>query len=209
MRLPFPVFILSVLTLANCSSCSRDPVSNNRSKTDLSDVETASIIQSTITEKPRFTDQWITSRDDKLALRLRALSHSVKAGESFVVAAEIENRSTEKLAILRPFGDDYIAVSHGIEIRNTQGKLAYTGPQRSYVIGAGGFTTLEPGDLVEDKIELPINNYAGIENAGKYALQYDYSYSGEWDTTAAKGGIQDAWRGWIRSGDVEIIREIR
>lgn len=127
--------------------------------------------------------------------------------ESFVVVAEIENRSSERLTILRPFGDDFIAVSHGIEIRNAQDKLAYTGAQRTYVIGAGGFATLEPGESVEDNRELPIDNYAGIEKAGRYTLQYYYSYGGEWDATAAKGGIRDAWRGWIPSGDVEIIRE--
>lgn len=149
------------------------------------------------------------SRDGELALRFRAQSHFVKTDESFVVVAEIENRSSERLTILRPFGDDFIAASHGIELRNAQGKLAYTGAQRSYAIGAGGFATLEPGESVEDKLELPIDNYARIEDAGRYTLQYDYSYSGEWDTTAAKGGIQDAWRGWIRSGDVEILREIR
>lgn len=149
------------------------------------------------------------SRDGKLSLRFRAQSHSVQKNESFAVVAAIENRSSEKLTILRPFGDDFIAVSHGIEIRNAQGKLAYTGAQRSYAIGAGGFATLEPGESIEDKLELLIDNYAGIEIAGRYTLQYDYSYSGEWDTTAAKGGIQNAWRGWMRSGDVEILREVR
>lgn len=201
------VFLCCMSVTVSFASCNRDPGRDKRSNAASSIVAATSHSPSTLSSAGRTSDEWVLSRDGKLALRLKAQSSFVKREESFVVVAEIENRSSERLTVLRPFGDDFIAVSHGIEIRNAQGKLAYTGAQRSYVIGSGGFATLEPGETVEDRLELLIENFAGIENAGRYTLQYDYSYSGEWDATAAKGGIQDAWRGSIRGGDIEIIRE--
>ncbi len=152
---------------------------------------------------------WVTSDDGKLALRLSVMTPRVQANGNIQVAAEIRNVSQQKITILRPFGDDYAALSIGMKIWDGVSQIRYTGPVKTYVVGALAFAVLGPGEVVEDKLELMVDNFAGIERPGRYTLRYDYSYDGSWDTTAAAGnsGIKDAWRGTISSREVQVLRE--
>jgi hypothetical protein len=154
-------------------------------------------------------NRWVTSDDGKLALRLSVISQSVRANESIHVAAEIRNNGAQRISVLRPFGDNYAARAVGMKIWDSQRQIRYTGPNESYVVGSGGFAIIKPGEIVEDKLELTIDNFAGTEGRGRYTLRYDYSYNGQWDTTAAAGtsGIRDAWRGTLSSREVQVVRE--
>lgn len=159
--------------------------------------------------QPRGESSWVTSDDGKLALRLTVVSQRVEADENIQVVAEIRNASQQKITILRPFGDSYAALSTGMKIWDGMSQIRYTGPAKTYVVGSLAFAVLGPGEIVEDKLELPAVNSDGIATPGRYTLRYDYSYDGYWDTAAAAGesGIKDAWRGTISSREVQVFRE--
>lgn len=160
-------------------------------------------------QSPVAGNTWVTSDDGKLALRLSVMTPRVKANGIIQVAAEIRNASQQKITILRPFGDRYAASTPGMKMWDGERQIGYTGPAVTYVIGSSAFAVIGPGEVVEDKLELGIDNFAGMESPGRYTLRYDYSYDGYWDTTAAAGnsGIKDAWRGTISSREVQVFRE--
>ena len=153
--------------------------------------------------------QSVQSEDGKLALRLVVVRPKVARSEAIQVAAQLRNLSQQPVTVIRPFGDWVVAQSTAMKIWNAKTRVPYTGPMPSYVIGALAFSTLRPGETVEDKLELAAGNYAGLEKPGTYTLRYDYSYDGGWDTTAAAGnsGISNAWRGTISSRGVQVVRE--
>lgn len=161
------------------------------------------------TQQSAAGNSWVAADDGRLSLRFSVSPRRWKAKEGILVAAEIRNNSQQKITILRPFGDDYAALAVGIRIWDGHGQIRYTGPNRSYVIGAAAFVVIGSGETVQDKLELTIDNFAGIEPAGTYTMRYDYSYSGQWDTTAAAGnsGIKDIWRGAICSREIQVVRE--
>jgi hypothetical protein len=97
---------------------------------------------------------WVASDDGMVALRLSAIAQRVGAGENIQVVAEIENRSPQKLTILRPFGDWYAAKAVGMKISHGNSQLRYAGPSATYVIGADAFAVVGPGEVVQDKLEL-------------------------------------------------------
>lgn len=152
---------------------------------------------------------WVTSDDGLLALRLSAVSERAAASEDVEVVAQIRNASQQKLTILRPFGDWYAAKAIGMKIWDGERQIPYTGPAVTYVIGASAFAVIGPGEVVEDKLELTIDNFAGFERPGRYTLRYDYSYDGHWDATTAAGnsGIAGAWRGTITSREIQVVRK--
>ena len=152
---------------------------------------------------------WVTADDGRLSLRFSVVNRRWKANESIQVAAEIRNNSQQKITVLRPFGDNHAARAVGMKIWDGNRQIRYTGALASYVIGSAAFAVIDPGEAVQDKLELTIDNFGGIEPPGTYTLRYDYSYNGQWDTTAAAGdsGIMDAWRGAICSREVEVVRQ--
>lgn len=158
---------------------------------------------------PPADEGWVTSDDGSLALRLSVVSARVKADENLQVVAELRNTSQAKMTILRPFGDRYAAESAGIKIWDAKHKVRYTGPSLTYVVGADAFTSLAPGEVIKDTLEIPTDNFQDLAAAGDYVLRFDYSYNGHWDATAAKGerGISGAWRGCITSREVPFTRE--
>ena len=159
--------------------------------------------------QPPQTGTWVTSDDGKLALRLSVMAQRVRANEDIQVTAEIRNASQQKITILRPCGDWYAAEAIGMKIWDGERPIRYTGPAVSYVIGAMAFAIIGPGEVVKDKMELMIDNFAGIKLPGRYTLRYDYSYDGYWDATATAGksGISNAWRGTISSREVQVFRK--
>lgn len=152
---------------------------------------------------------WVTSDDGKLALRLSVLTPRVGANEHIHVAAQLRNVSQQNLTVLRPFGDWFTARSISMKIWDGERPIPYTGSWVSYVVGSMAFAVIGPGEVVEDKLELGIGQFAGIKPPGRYTLRYDYSYGGHWDQTAAAGnsGISNAWRGTISSREVGVFRE--
>jgi hypothetical protein len=152
---------------------------------------------------------WVTSDDGLLALRLSAISRRVATSEDIQVAAEIRNNSQQTITVLRPFGDDYAARAVGMKIWDGQRWTRYTGPTQEYTVGSGAFAVLGPGEVVEDRLALTIDNYAGMGPPGTYTLRYDYSYNGQWDKAAAKvdSGTREIWRGAICSREVQVVRQ--
>ncbi len=160
-------------------------------------------------QSPRAGSLWVASDDGKLALRLSVLAQRVPANGTIQVAAEIRNASEQKITVLRPFGDWHTAKAVGMKIWDGERRIPYTGAAVTYVIGANAFAVVGPGEVVEDKLELTIDNFAGIKPPGRYTLRYDYSYDGYWDATAAAGksGISNAWRGTISSREIQLFRK--
>jgi hypothetical protein len=137
------------------------------------------------------------------------MAQRVRANEDIPVTAEIRNASEQKITVLRPSGDWFTAKALGMKIWDGESQIRYTGPAVTYVIGATAFAVVGPGEVVEDKLELTIDNFAGTKPPGRYTLRYDYSYDGHWDATAAAGksGISNAWRGTISSREVQVFRK--
>lgn len=159
--------------------------------------------------RTRSSHIWVASDDRQLALRMSVGSPSVGADKDFQLIAELRNDSQRPITVIRPFGDWYLSSAVGIKIWNAQRRVDYTGPKWTYVVGSDAFAVIAPGETIQDKIDMSIENFAGIEEQGEYILRYDYTYDGRWDTTAAAGGsgIKDAWRGTIVSREVQVIRE--
>ncbi len=178
-----------------------------RSRTE--SVSSASAIAEPESQQPRAGNTWVTSDDGRLALRLSVMTPRVKANKDILVAVEMRNESQQKLTVLRPCGDWYTAKALSMKIWGGERQIRYTGPAVTYVIGATAFAVIGPGEVVEDRLELMIDNFAGIKPRGHYTLRYDYSYDGHWDAAAAAGnsGIKDAWRGTISSREVQVFRE--
>lgn len=137
---------------------------------------------------------WVTSDDGVLALRLSVRSNHATANESIHVVATIRNLSQQKVTIIRPFGDWYAAKAVGLKIWDAEHRIPYTGANATYVIGADAFAVVGPGEAIEDQMELTTDNFADVEPPRPYKLRFDYSYKGQWDTTAAAGnsGISNA-----------------
>ena len=152
--------------------------------------------------------QWVGSEDGVLALRLLPASREVARGATVQVTAQLRNTSQVPVTVLRPFGDWVHARAVGLKVWDGQMLLRYAGPMPSYVIGRNGFTVLDPGAVVEDRLELMNESFHGFGRPGTYTLRYDYSYQGYWDATAAVGnsGISNAWRGTISSREVQVVR---
>jgi hypothetical protein len=144
-----------------------------------------------------------------LALRLSVLTPRVKANQNIHVAAALRNASEQTLTVLRPFGDDYTARAVGMRIWDGARQIRYTGPILTCVIGSSAVAVIGPGEVVEDELELTLDNFAGIEQPGRYTLRYDYSYDGHWDSTAVarRSAISNAWRGTISSREVDVLRK--
>jgi hypothetical protein len=154
-------------------------------------------------------NSWVTSNDGKLELRLSVISPRVKANETIQAVAEIRNASQQRITVLRPFGDWYSAEALGMKIWDGERPIQYSGPTPGYVIGADSFAVVGPGEIIEDRLELTTDNFAGTGSPGHYTLRYDYFYDGQWDDTAASGnsGISGAWRGTISSREIQVFRE--
>jgi hypothetical protein len=188
--------LLLTMVLAGCGSCTESPSSSPAiAEPDL--------------QPPPAGNMWVTSDDGMLALRLSVLAQRVTAKEDVQVAAEIRNVSQQKITVIRPFGDWYAAKAIGMKIWDGERLIRYTGPNVTYTVGAGAFAVIGPGEVVKDKLELTIDNFAGIAPQGQYTLRYDYSYDGHWDATAAVGnsGISNAWHGTISSRELQVSRK--
>ena len=152
----------------------------------------------------------VTRTDDEiLAVRLSVASRIMTVNESIRVTCEIRNASTRKITILRPFGDRYVAQAVGLKIWSGGRRIRYTGANLTYPLSAHAFAVIGPGEVVEDKLEVTIDNFGGIASPGVYILRYDYAYDGRGDATAAAGnsGIINAWRGTISSREVHLSRK--
>lgn len=155
------------------------------------------------------TVQWVVSDDGLLSLRLSMVSQAVPTAEPIQVVAQLRNAGSSPITVLRPFGDWYVAEAIGMKIWDEERRIQYTGPNATYVIGADAFAVLDPGEIVEDRLDLSIDSFAGIRRREIYTVRYDYSYDGQWDKAGAAGnsGIRDAWRGTISSREVQVVRE--
>lgn len=152
--------------------------------------------------------QWVLSDDKQLALRLSSVAQTIVGAEQIQVVAQLRNTGNFRVTVLRPFGDWYAAQAAGLKVWDRKQRIAYSGPNASYVIGADAFTALGPGEVVEERLTLISENFA-VGSTGEYTLRFDYSYQGQWDVTAAAGnsGIRDAWRGTICSREVRVLRK--
>jgi hypothetical protein len=150
---------------------------------------------------------WVASDNNLLALRCYAEKPHIARGESIRLIVEVRNEDTKPITVLRPSGDWFAAQTSGLKLWNADRRLKYAGPIPTYVVGAGGFVTLAPGERHKDTLELHVDNFPGNERAGRYTLRFDYSYYGQWDVYAEKGGVTNAWRGHICSREFQVDRE--
>ncbi len=151
--------------------------------------------------------EWVDSDNGDLSLRLRVKSASVASKDSMVVMASIRNNRLVPVTILRPFGDACFARSVQIKIWGERGRIKYSGAKEDYDLTAKAFVTLAANETVTDTLELTVGHYAGTAKGGRYALRYDYAYSGNWDKTVAGKGIKGIWRGAMCSREIQIAKQ--
>lgn len=165
-------------------------------------------VDESLLDDPSSSGHWVSADGGSLAMRLTVSSRTVKKGDSIQIAVQLRNTGEAPITVLRPFGDWYFAKAAGIKVWNNKQQIRYSGATPSYVIGANAFVVLAPGETIEDKNELSMDNFAGIEQPGTYSLRYDYSYDGRWDATAAAGEKSNAgaWRGTISSRELQVVR---
>lgn len=151
--------------------------------------------------------EWVTSAHGDLSLRLRVKSERISAKESIFVIAEIRNDSKAPLTILRPFGDGFADLVGKIDIWDQESRIEYSGPIYDYDLNADAFVTLAAGEIVTNTLELSIQDFAGSDRPGAYAVRYKYEYSGTWDQKVAGEGVKGIWHGAVTSREVSLLKE--
>jgi len=107
--------------------------------------------------------------------------------------------------VMRPCGDWPNAVTAGIELRGPQGKVDYSGATPTYVLGVDSFYRLQPNEVIEDRIELTVDNFAGSDATGQYTIRYKYLSEG-WQEIASRYGFKELWIGVIEGDTVTILK---
>ena len=158
-------------------------------------------------QAPDSPGEWVDSDNGDLSLRLCVKSAVLTTTDSIFVIAEIRNNRAEPVTILRPFGDAYHARASQIKIWSEQRHVNYTGGTFDYDLGKGAFITLKAKEIVTERLELAVHNFAETSRVGNYTVRYDYDYQGDWDKTVAKDGLKGIWHGAICSREVHLKKQ--
>lgn len=151
------------------------------------------------------TSVWKTSEDGMLSLRLTAHETLLQPSEPIPIVVELRNNSDQPINIIRPFGDWYYALAVGIALRGPQGTIEYSGATPSYELGADAFSRLQPGEVVEDRTELTLDQFANSDMPGRYTIAYEY-VAQSWQEAASREGFDNLWMGTIASGPVNVTK---
>ena len=79
------------------------------------------------------------------------------------------------------------------------------GPTPTYVLGVDSFYTLQPNEVIEDRIELTVDAFAGSDTAGQYIVRYKYLSEG-WQEIASRYGFKELRLGVIECDPVTILK---
>ncbi len=150
---------------------------------------------------PRTLLDWRQSSDGKIAVCLSTDKTTFGAKEPIAVRCAVKNCTDMPLTIIRPFGDPFYARSAGIVIMGPDGKVAYRGPMKDYVLGTSSFMELGAHSVFEETMVLPGDVFPGLGKAGLYAINYQFS-SCRYPQEPAPGGI---WLGAVKTGTVNIL----
>ena len=127
---------------------------------------------------PKDLSEWVDAADGKLSICLTVAKTTFCPSEDIVLRCAIRNDSTNSLLILRPFGDEFYALSAGLHILGPEGAVEYQGPMKEYVLGTGSFRELKPGMVIDETLELPRSYLKGLGELGLYRICYRYLSAG-------------------------------
>jgi len=170
---------------------------------------TVSASRAWLTPPPFVTTDWVASKDGRLSLRLLAPQGAIVAAAPIVVLAELRNNAKEAVNVLRPFGDRYTAEAAWIRVVGPKGVVPYSGPTPSYPLGSAAFATLRPGEVIRDRLVLPVHAFAGSDQPGKYQVTFRYEPTKSYGQTAAHPRIAkpNLWIGRIDSKSVAVVKQ--
>lgn len=150
---------------------------------------------------------WATSEDGALSLRIWAEPEVVGAAEPIVLVAEMRNNTKAPIEVLRPFGDSYQMMLHNIQIMGPNGKVPYSGPYKSYVLGAAAFARIEAGGTLRDAMKLPVIYFEKSNVAGAYSMVIRWEAGQSESQTAARAGFKNLWTGSIEGIVVNVRKK--
>ena len=75
--------------------------------------------------------------------------------------------------MLRPFGDNYIAIV-STKLKGPKGPIAHDMATPVYTLGSLSFIKLAPRQTFRDRIDLTPALFPGSDEAGAYSIQYTY-----------------------------------
>ena len=151
---------------------------------------------------PKTLLEWTDSQDKQLSVCFTASKTTFSRKETFVIRCAVRNNGNTPLTILRPFGDEFYALSSGLNILGPAGSITYKGAWKEYVLGTVSFHELEPHTVVDETLEIPNNLFPGIQNPGLYKIAYIYQSSGY-----PKEKPADFWEGKVISSSVILLRQ--
>ena len=151
---------------------------------------------------PRILLEWTDSEDKQLSVCFTASRTTFSRKETFVIRCAIINNGNAPLTILRPFGDEFYALSSGLNILGPAGPITYRGAWKDYVLGTASFHELAPHTVIDETLEIPNNLFPGIQKPGLYKIAYIYQSSGY-----PKKKPADFWEGKVISSSVILLRQ--
>jgi hypothetical protein len=146
--------------------------------------------------------EWTDSQDKQLSVCFTASKTTFSRKETFIIRCAIRNNGDTPLTILRPFGDEFYALSSGLNILGPAGPVTYKGAWKDYVLGTDSFHELAPHTVADETFEIPNNLFSGIQDPGLYKIAYIYLSSGY-----PKKKPANFWEGKVINSSVILLRQ--
>lgn len=150
---------------------------------------------------PTLLSEWTDSTDGKLSICLTVNKTTFAPSENIVIRCAVRNNTDKPLLILRPFGDEFYALSTGLHILGPDGEIEYYGEMKEYVLGIDSFHELYPGMIIDETLELPKKYFKGLGDRGLYKIDYKYFSTGY----PKRLKSDNFWEGRIDSSAIHVL----
>ena len=150
---------------------------------------------------PRILSDWNDSTDGKLSMCLTVNKTTFSPLENIVIRSAVRNNTDKPIHILRPFGDEFYALSAGLHILGPENELEYYGAMKEYVLGTGSFHELKSGMVLDETLEIPKKHFKGLGDLGLYKIRYKYLSAGY----PKRPKPDNFWEGSVNSKAIHVL----
>lgn len=130
--------------------------------------------RSGVSSTKKVSSGWVKSKDGSVSLRLLSNAQPIDKTEPIGVYGEIRNNTKKTIILLKPFGDNYVALLN-MQLTGPKGRVRHnlTSQQRGS-LGSGAFVSLAPGKTFRDRLEMSVPQFPDSKEAGDYQLVFTY-----------------------------------